>query len=201
MSRALTAVLIALCLAAPLRADGPIPPRTSAAAAKTSPSGPARKAPVSGSSWWTTIGSLVAVIGLIVLVAKLVRKHSPASAGALPREVFHSLGRRSLDFRHSVQVVRVGSRLLVLAVSPDGVRTLAEITDPVEVDYLAGLCERTESAAGGPGFGRLFQTFSRETTPAADLDPAAVRLRNRLQQDDAGGSGESRDLPPIKEAG
>ena len=41
-------------------------------------------------------------------------------------------------------LARNGPRLLLLSLSPHGLQTLAEITDPVEVDCLAGLCHATQ---------------------------------------------------------
>lgn len=76
----------------------------------------------------------------------------------------------------AVHLVRCGSRMLVLGVGPDGVRTLAEITDPLEVDVLAGACRRRdESSAGVAAFAHLLQ---RSTVPrAATEDPQAFRPR------------------------
>jgi len=97
----------------------------------------------SGSAW-RTIGSLIVVIGLILLGAKLWRKHSPAASLGLPAEAIEILGRKPIEQRASVYLIRCGSRILVVGSSADGLQTLAEITDPVEVDTLAGLCRRSE---------------------------------------------------------
>lgn len=202
MSRVIASFVLLLCLAGELAADSrPLPPRTdSAATTKNASAGAARKTSSAGSGWWTTMGSLVAVIALIVLVAKLVRRHSPAATRALPAEAFRVLGRRSLDFRNAVHLVRLGSRLLVLGVSPEGMRTLAEITDPVEVDYLAGLCTRSEPAATGAGFSRMLERFGGGDEPAVEADPAALRLKTRLQQGENAAVPDD-GLPSIKEAG
>ena len=52
--------------------------------------------------------------------------------------------------------------MLLLGVGPDGVRTLAEVTDPVEVDLLTGACRRRdESSSGLEAFSHLLQrTYS-----------------------------------------
>ena len=76
----------------------------------------------------------------------------------------------------AVHLVRCGSRMLVLGVGPDGVRTLAEISDPLEVDLLAGACRRRdESSAGVAAFAHLLQ----RSTPVRSTpeDPQAFRAR------------------------
>jgi tellurite resistance protein len=50
--------------------------------------------------------------------------------------------------------LRCGSRILIVGSTPDGLSTLSEITDPVEVDYLAGVCSRTDAE---PGVGQAFK--------------------------------------------
>jgi hypothetical protein len=55
--------------------------------------------------------------------------------------------------------VRCGPKILILGVGPDGIRTLSEITDPVEIDLMAGACRRKETS-GTPGvsFGTKLRT-------------------------------------------
>lgn len=95
-------------------------------------------------SWSATVWPLLLVIGLIVVGARWLKSRSPATARGLPSEVFEVLGRKAIDPRTSVLLARCGSRLLVLSQSPHGLQLLAEITDPVEVDCLAGLCRTTQ---------------------------------------------------------
>jgi hypothetical protein len=76
-----------------------------------------------------------------------------------------------LDYRSTIQLVRCGSRLLVIGVSQAGMTTLAEITDPVEVDYLAGFCKPSQPVSVGESFSQLFRRFQGER---ADDDAAAV---------------------------
>jgi flagellar biogenesis protein FliO len=53
------------------------------------------------------------------------------------------LGRRNVDSRHAVTLLRCGSRILVIGFSPQGMQVLTEMTDPVEVDFLTGLCRQS----------------------------------------------------------
>lgn len=144
------------------------------------------------SGWGTVIGGLSIVVALILSVAKIVRKHVPATAGALPPEALQILGRRTLEPRQTIHLVRCAGRILVIGASQQGLSTLAEITDPVEVDYLAGLCQRSEPESPAKSFGQIFQRF-RTGEPAAEEpdaasphallpDLASQRLKDRLQQ-------------------
>jgi len=124
-------------------------------------------------SLWTTLGSLALIVGLILVVAKLFKKHSPVASQALPSEAVELLGRRPLDARQSIHLIRLGSRILLIGTSPEGMQTLSEITDPLEVDYLAGMCRKTDEQSP---FSNAFQSFftrqsksqtGQQHTPAA----------------------------------
>jgi len=90
--------------------------------------------------------------------------------------------------------VRFGSRLLMLGTSQEGVTTLSEINDPVEIDYLAGLCQPSEPAVVSRTFQQLFRRFQDPRPAASENDadredeselpagPAVLRLQERLEQ-------------------
>ncbi len=123
-----------------------------------------------GGSIWSTIGGLAIVVTLILIVAKIWKKNGKTLTGGLPTEVFERLGRSHLDHRQSVHLVRLGSRILVIGSSADGLRTLAEISDPVEVDYLAGLCRHdSDQQTVVDTFRNLFQ---RTTTGPGSVVPS-----------------------------
>lgn len=187
-----------------------IPPRSQPAPAQRKDARPQRAPQAPGDRWLATIGGLTAVLALIYLTAKALRRNVPAAQKALPPEVVQALGRKSLDYRHTVHLVRCGSRLLVLGASQAGLATLAEITDPVEVDYLAGLCKPSEPAGVAQSFNQLFRRFQgsastgdepeteTETEAGApvepEADPAVLRLQQRLHlapQTDAEGASPS----------
>jgi flagellar biogenesis protein FliO len=169
------------------------PPRSGAAAQKIRPAG-AGAVKKSGSGWWSTLGGLAAVLALIYLAAKAVQKSVPAARKSLPPEVVQVLGRKPLDYRHTIHLVRFGSRLLILGTSQEGVTTLSEINDPVEIDYLAGLCQPSEPAAVSRTFQQLFRRFQspepagrendadREDESEPTAGPAVLRLQERLEQ-------------------
>ena len=126
----------------------------------------------------TTLAALAFVVLLIVGAAKLLKKHSPGFTGALPNEALDILGRRYIDQRHSILLIRCGSKLLVVGITPDGMNTLSEIDDLAEVDLLAGLSRTKESDSS---FRQLFmqnrsqQLAQGQPTAASPLPRSAMR--------------------------
>jgi flagellar biogenesis protein FliO len=143
----------------------------------------------SNTNWGTTLGGLTAVLALIYLSARVLRKSMPAAQRTLPVEVIQVLGRKPLDYRHSIHLIRCGSKLLVVGSSQEGLTTLCEMTDPVEIDYLAGLCKPSEPTSVADSFNQLFRRFQGpgstpsavEVDPQSNVDPASRRLQERLQ--------------------
>jgi flagellar biogenesis protein FliO len=96
-------------------------------------------------SLWGTVAGLFAVFGLFVGAKVWLTRHGPIGFRGLPVEALELLGRKTIEPRISIHIVRCGPKILVLGVSPDGVRTLTEITDPVEIDLMAGACRAKEA--------------------------------------------------------
>ncbi|MCC7334534.1 MAG: flagellar biosynthetic protein FliO [Pirellulaceae bacterium] len=93
------------------------------------------------------VSSLLLVVGLFLGVAWCYRKTLGTTlAGGLPKQVVNVLGRTSISARQQMVLVRFGSKLLLVSVIQGEARTLGEITDPLEVDQMLGLCE-----SGQPG--------------------------------------------------
>ena len=107
-------------------------------------------------------GSLLIVIAAFFLLAILFRKVSPKGSRPLPKEAFECLGRYYLTQKHQVQVLRLGSRIVLVSVMPDGVSTLAEITDPDEAVSFLGLCRRLDSNSATEMFRKTVADMSDE---------------------------------------
>jgi flagellar biogenesis protein FliO len=142
-------------------------------------------------SAWKTLGTLAAIIGLIVVGGRLWKKHGPKLAGGLPNEAIEVLGKRNVDTRQAIVLVRIGSRILVLGSTANGLRTLSEVTDPVEVDYLAGLCHhRDADNSVAQSFRSLFSKQPAFSTQSIDesarnsVDEAAAIPFARPQADE-----------------
>ena len=120
----------------------------------------------------SVLGSLAIVLGLLLLVAWLLKRTMPAGSMALPSNVVEVLGKTVLAPRQNVHLVRIGNKLLLVAVSSAGAETLTEISDPIEVDRLAGLCMQSQPHSSSQAFRTVFQQFSK---PAADSFAATRR--------------------------
>lgn len=122
------------------------------------------------SSPWAVGGPLVLLLIVVLAGATLWKRHGPGVTPGLPRDAVDVLGRRPLDPRTTLWLVRLGSKILVLGVSPTGVENLSEVSDPVEVDLLAGLCRRPNS---GESYVDTFRTlFQRGEDVTAKPSPA-----------------------------
>jgi flagellar biogenesis protein FliO len=114
-------------------------------------------------SIWGTVGALVVVLGGLLIAAHYLRKHGPAGMRTLPSEAIEPLGQRLLSRGVTVHLLRCGSKVLLVAVGPDGARTLSEISDPVEVDLLMGACRRTDGDR--PSFAKVFRRGATAPPP------------------------------------
>ena len=108
----------------------------------------------------TVAGSLAVVLGIFFLVAWVMRRAAPAGSVALPGEVFEVLGRAPMASRQQVHLLRCGNKLVLVSVTPAGAETLTEITDPIEVDRLAGLCQQARPNSATAAFRQVFGQFS-----------------------------------------
>ncbi|MBC8113026.1 MAG: flagellar biosynthetic protein FliO, partial [Candidatus Saccharimonas sp.] len=142
------ALVCALCLLphSSARAEGELERGPSRAAASSLPLPPRAnghdgvatsrpKSAANGGGLWTTVLALGAIVGALALAGRWLKPYLGAPRG-LPIEALELLGRRLIEPKVSIHLVRCGGKVLVLGVSPDGVRTLSEIADPHEVDRL-----------------------------------------------------------------
>jgi len=119
-------------------------------------------APSGDASTLVTVGgSLTLVLGLFLLVTWALRRNAPAGSALLPREVVEMLGRAPLPGRQQMHLVRLGSKLLLLNVTPNGAETLSEVTDPIEVDRLIGFCHQRAPHSSTAAFHSVLEELSR----------------------------------------
>ncbi|MEX2173309.1 MAG: flagellar biosynthetic protein FliO [Pirellulaceae bacterium] len=119
----------------------------------------------------TVVASLAIVLGLFLAFAWAARRFAPAGSAMLPKEAVELLGRAPLAGRQQMQLIRVGNKLLLVAMSAGGAETLTEITDPVEVEHLAGLCRRGKTDSASASFNRVLTQLA--------TDPSAETARTR----------------------
>ena len=137
-------------------------------------------------SLYTMGTGLAIVVGAFLLFAWVLRRsgRGRVGRGMLPADAVSVLGRVSLTAKQVAQLLRVGNKLVLVALTPGGAETLTEVTDPVEVDRLMGLCQQHDSQSTTKAFEQVFQSLSRE--------PATERIFGRrfaADFDFAGGCG------------
>jgi flagellar biogenesis protein FliO len=167
-------------------------PQTSAS---STPSSSAPKSSMSGAL--SAVGALIVVIGLILVLARLFRRHAPLFNQSLPNEVLEVLGRRYLDQRQSILLLRIGSRILVVGSSPAGLQGIGELSDPVEVDLVAGMCRPIRNGQGlGSSF---FNLIKGQTAPTAKVRHAEPPRRSPSPGSPAHSSPPHRNPPRASE--
>lgn len=132
------------------------------------------------SSAATIIAGLVFVLGLFLVAAWLLRRGLPNQNRALPKEAVDTLGHIPFPGRQQGQLLRVGNKLVLVSFSTAGADVITEVTDPLEVDRLAGLCAQADPHGAVRSFRDVVDGFFREK-PAAT---AGAARRSMLAEED-----------------
>jgi flagellar biogenesis protein FliO len=122
--------------------------------------GESMKAPAGLQSLVPMAASLAVVIGLFLAFAWVMKGTAPKGAALLPSEVVEVLGRAPLALRQQMHLLRCGNKLLLVSVTPTGAETLTEVTDPLEVDRLTGLCQQGRPNSATAAFRQVFQQLA-----------------------------------------
>jgi flagellar biogenesis protein FliO len=118
--------------------------------------------------------ALAIVVGLFLVFAWLLRRGARRVAATLPADVVCVLGRVPLAARQFADLLHVGNKLLLVAWSPAGPATLTEVTDPVEVDRLVGLCRQADPHSTTKAFEQVFRQLARDPAPSGFLGSEAL---------------------------
>lgn len=111
----------------------------------------------------SVISSLLIVVGLLLGAAWCYRKATPGVGGSLPKQVVQVLGRTPLAPRQQLVLVRFGTKLVLVSNLQGEVRTISEITDPLEVDRVSGMCESAQSGSISDSFRTVLHNIGRNS--------------------------------------
>lgn len=145
-------------------------PPTAASALPLAPKSETNKGterPATGGNTNTLTGvavSLALVLGLFFAFAWFARSSLPQGMSRLPTEVIEPLGRMPILGRQELHLLRLGNKLVLMAISPTGMEPISEVTDPAEVDRLLGLCRRTATGSSTAAFRDVVAQVSAEPT-------------------------------------
>ncbi len=152
----------------PAAAELPIPTPDSSPSLKLAARSSERK-PSEKSSLGKPLDSLITVAGSLCIVltiffglAWLMRRGTPKNLGKLPSEVIELLGKAPLVKGQEMQLVRIGSKLLLLCVTPTSCETLTEIEEEEEVARLSTICRRNNPAGVTVAFNEMLSSMGRE---------------------------------------
>lgn len=145
----------------------PLPPRSKRSRDQTT-----KRPGSSGRALMTVLGSLAIVLAVFFVFVWVTRSAAPKGMAPLSKEVVESLGRAPLLGRQQMQLIRIGNKLILLSVTSTGADTLTEITDPEEVDRLAGLCRQAQA-------GSISETFRQVLAHASSEPATSPRERQR----------------------
>ncbi len=119
----------------------------------------------------TVASSLAVVLGLFAAMIWMTRRFGAGANAnrALPREAMEVLGTTTLQPRLNVSLVRIGTRVVVLAQTAQGVQTISEITDIDEANHLIATC-RGEATVG---FAKELKAMDREPYRPGFVEPTS----------------------------
>ena len=123
-------------------------------------------------SFSTAASGLAIVVGLFLVCMWMLRRAGPKPTSPLPSDAVAVLGRVPLAARNFAHLLQVGNKLVLVAITPDGVAPITEITDPLEVQRMLGLCLRNGKQSTTAEFHDVLEKLSKE--------PASGFLENKV---------------------
>lgn len=117
---------------------------------------------MSSNSIGATLAASALAIGLFLLAVAVLKRAMPRSAQALPKEVVTVVGRVPMANRQVAQLIKLGNKLVLVCVTAEGMKPLAEISDPEEVGRLLGLVEQANPHSATAAFAEVFNQIASE---------------------------------------
>ena len=132
------------------------------AADKRSKDGTFAFLPQSTGPTMTVLSSLAIVLGVFFVLVWLMKRATPRQGGLLPTEVFEKLGSVPLSPKMHLHLFRLGGKLVLVSLTPDGMEPVAEVTDPDEVIHLIGLCKQNDPKSASAAFRQVLKQYTGE---------------------------------------
>lgn len=114
-------------------------------------------------SVYTTVTALTVVLGLFMLFVWGLRRGSQRTATVLPAEIVSVVGRVRLTSRQHAELLKVGNKLVLVALTSGGADPITEISDPSEVNRLLGLCQQLDRHSPSKAFEDVFHEMSHKS--------------------------------------
>lgn len=131
------------------------------------------------------LSALAIVVGLFLIFAWLLRRGKTKSVLVLPTDVVSNLGRVPLSTRQFAELLRVGNKLVLVSFTPAGAETITEVTDPVEVDRIIGICQQNSPHSSTNAFEQVFRQLtrqpSREVFSSSEMPPINLPMMDAFR--------------------
>ena len=120
----------------------------------------------------SVLGSLCLVLGAFFLFVLFMKKVGPKNGGNLPKEALENVGRYPLNQKLQLNLIRLGNRLILVAVTPDGgVETISEIESQDEVAQILAQCRKLDPNSSQAQFKSVLDEFAQEKSPGGFFGP------------------------------
>ena len=109
------------------------------------------------------VAALAVVLGAFMVLLWVTKKIQGPSKSIMSKQTLEVLGQKQINKTHSLHLIRLGQRILLISASDSSVTCLSEINDPVEVAQLLN----TNSQAGDSSelpqstFKRIFAQYEQ----------------------------------------
>ncbi len=141
----------------------PLQPRSDSLEQKTTASGQSRNShsvPGLNESMVKMGGSLAIVLSLFLGLVWVTKRRRPRGF-QLTNQTLEVIGQTPLSKNHTLHIVKLGQRLLLVSAGESEVTCLSEITDPVEIEQL--LSSATTTLPKHSTFKSLFAQYDQDT--------------------------------------
>lgn len=126
--------------------------------------------------------SLAAVLGLVVAGAWAFKRFAPRTAGMFGSGTLKVLARTYLGPKQMVSLVSVPGRLLVVGSTQQSVSTLAEITDPAEMERVLTVFERNSPKSASKAFKNIMATVTGREGAKNETEEELVRTVENVSE-------------------
>jgi len=130
------------------------------------------------------IVSLAAVIALVALIVWALRRFAPRAVRMYSSDNLKVLSRTFLGPKQMVCIVKAPGKVLVVGATQQSVTLLSEISDPAEVERIAGLYEAASSKGASAAFREIIAGISgsrkKDRATREDLSAAVNSVSDRF---------------------
>lgn len=127
----------------------------------------------------STFAALAVVLGLLLLAMWGLKRSMPPSMQLLPAEAASVLGRMPLTGKQFAHLIKLGDKLVLVSITPTGVDTLTEVTDPDQVTRLIAICSCNAPHSLKRDFDQILQQLATEPARPGFLGESAIAATTR----------------------